>query len=280
MVWVKLDDQFTENPKVVQAGPLAGWLHVCGLVYCGRNLTDGFIPAVMVPRLATFDHIGITTGGMAGMFEFGHDIEHAELVDQLIAVGLWEETDGGYVIHDYLDYNPSKADVLAERQANAKRQKEFQERRRKANGQFGSQDIDTNGVTNTVSNAVTNTTPYPYPNKDTDKGADAPPVSPASFESWLAALKSPQSIGETNGIAVLVRMGAALYPHWPPDAYGRVGKLAKTAGSQSKLAQALWENASKPLATPLDYLTSAVAGKARADPPPKPRKVFRVEDAT
>ena len=56
MVWVKLDDQFTENPKVVQAGPLASWLHVCGLVYCSRNLTDGFIPAMMVPRLTNFDH--------------------------------------------------------------------------------------------------------------------------------------------------------------------------------------------------------------------------------
>lgn len=115
-------------------------------------------------------------------------------------------------------------------------------------------------------------------NQSEDKGAIAPPILPSSFESWLLALKSPASIGETNGIAVLTRMGEALYPHWPPGAYGRVGKLAKIAGSQSKLAQALWENASKPLAAPLDYLTSAVAGKARADPPPKPRKTYTVEE--
>jgi len=208
------------------------------------------------------------------MYETGHDVEHAELVDLLIDVGLWEETDGGYLIHDYLDYNPSKAEVLAERQANAKRQKEFQERRRKANGQFGSQDTATNAVTNTVSNAVTNTTPYPYPNKDTDKGADAPPVSPVTFEQWLDALKAPQSIGETNGIAVLQRMGAQLYPHWPPDGFARIGKLAKVAGSQSKLAAIFWENASKPLATPLDYLTAAVNGKRKDDGPPHPPQQF------
>ena len=200
MVWVKLDDQFTEHPKVVLAGPLAGWLHVCGLVYCGRNLTDGFIPSAMVSRLATFDHIGITTGGAAGLFEVGHDIETQELIDILVDCGLWEEAEGGYNIHDYLDYNPSKADVIAERKANAKRQKDFQERHRKGNGQFGSQIAPTNGVTNTISNAVTNTSPVPVPvpvpfprEKDLPTGADAPTPPDCFPELFTASIKDIQA---------------------------------------------------------------------------------------
>jgi hypothetical protein len=50
--WVRLDDQFADHPKVTTAGPLAGWLYVCGLLYAARYLTDGFIPTAHVARLA------------------------------------------------------------------------------------------------------------------------------------------------------------------------------------------------------------------------------------
>jgi len=114
MPWVRLDDQFADHPKVVQAGPLAGWLHICALTYCARYLTDGFIPQAIVPRLADFTGIGIVdvNGGHAA---FGHDVTVQELVDRLVDVGLWDVVDGGYMIHDYLDYNPSKEEVMAER---------------------------------------------------------------------------------------------------------------------------------------------------------------------
>jgi hypothetical protein len=50
MPWVRLDEHFGEHPKVLAAGPLAGWLYVMGLGYCNRNLTDGLIPRAMVRR--------------------------------------------------------------------------------------------------------------------------------------------------------------------------------------------------------------------------------------
>src|SRR5690606_5177208 len=34
--------------------------------------------------------------------------------DLLVKVGLWEPAEGGFQIHDYLDYNPSADDVRAE----------------------------------------------------------------------------------------------------------------------------------------------------------------------
>lgn len=115
MSWVKLDDGFAEHPKVIAAGPLAGWVHVCGLCYCNRNLTDGYVPRAIARRLADFEHVGLETGGVPGMVAVGVDVDCELLVEILVEVGMWEEVEGGYVIHDYLDYNPSKEDVLAKR---------------------------------------------------------------------------------------------------------------------------------------------------------------------
>jgi hypothetical protein len=100
MPWVKLDDQFADHPKIAAAGPLASWLHVCGLCYCARFLTDGFIPNGQIRKLADLDNT-------------------VELADKLVEVGIWEKVEGGYQIHDYLEYNPSREQVLATRQARA-----------------------------------------------------------------------------------------------------------------------------------------------------------------
>jgi hypothetical protein len=116
MVWIRIDDQFADHPKVAAAGPLAAWLHVCGLCYCGRHLTDGFVPHGAAIHLAAFPHIGVSTGGVPGMFECGHDVEVDQLIGELLDAGLWEPVEGGYVIHDYLDYNPSREQVLADRE--------------------------------------------------------------------------------------------------------------------------------------------------------------------
>ena len=81
MSWVKIDDQFADHPKVIQAGPLAAWLYVCGLTYCGRYLTDGWIPGGQLRKLA--------------------DVEDAlALAGRLVSVGLWEEVEDGYRITD------------------------------------------------------------------------------------------------------------------------------------------------------------------------------------
>ena len=90
MSWLKLDDQFFDHPKVVQAGRDAAWLHIAGMLYCARYLTDGFIPQGMVRRLTDVDR-------------------PEECAHTLVAVRLWEEAQGGYLVHDYLHYNPSRA---------------------------------------------------------------------------------------------------------------------------------------------------------------------------
>jgi hypothetical protein len=52
MVWVRLEDEFPDHPKVDAAGPLASWLFVTSLCYANKHLTNGFISESRVKRLA------------------------------------------------------------------------------------------------------------------------------------------------------------------------------------------------------------------------------------
>lgn len=101
MAWVRLDDLMPENPKVLRAGPGAGWLHVCALAYCNRNLTDGHVPATALRRLADLE-------------------DPAREAERLVEAGLWDEVEDGYEIHDYLDFQPSAAEVRKQRETKKK----------------------------------------------------------------------------------------------------------------------------------------------------------------
>ena len=144
MSWIKLDDQFADHPKVIAAGPLASWMYVCGLTYAGRYLTDGFIPAGQVRKLADVDNA-------------------TELAARLVEVGLWEPTEDGYLIHDYHDYNPRADKVRAERAANAKRQAEWRDRNRQPDGSFPSDETASNAVSSDVTCAPLTPAPSPSP---------------------------------------------------------------------------------------------------------------------
>jgi hypothetical protein len=109
VAWVKLDDHFPEHPKLVSLGttlPLAAWLYVCALCYCNRHLTDGYFPQQVVASWFPWqdDH----TIGDRSVNSYG-------LATSLVDAGVWEHDPaaGTYHIHDYLDYQPSRAEALA-----------------------------------------------------------------------------------------------------------------------------------------------------------------------
>jgi hypothetical protein len=102
MAWLKLDDQIFYNRKVAQCDTETKMLYIVGLTYCANQLTDGFIPEATLPLLA----------GMAGI-----DWQIAkQSASKLLDVCLWFATDNGWQIPDYLDYNPSKDQVLHNRE--------------------------------------------------------------------------------------------------------------------------------------------------------------------
>lgn len=100
-MWFKVDDSFFSNPKtaMLSDGATALWLRSGS--WSAQQLTDGFIPARMVP-----------------MFR-GSDDSVRELCD----VGLWERDDerDGYWFHDWSDYQPDgeKVDALRRKRSEA-----------------------------------------------------------------------------------------------------------------------------------------------------------------
>ena len=89
MGWIRMDDGFYSHPKFLRAGPRAGYLAICGLAYANQHLTDGFIPRVALRVL------------------------HASPKDAraLVDAGLWKASDGGWVIHDYAEYQWTREEI-------------------------------------------------------------------------------------------------------------------------------------------------------------------------
>lgn len=122
MPWFRVDDSLDMHPKTLAAGNEAiGLWARCG-AYAARHLTDGFIPR----------EIALLYGSEA-------------LAEVLVAAKLWRRTKGGYRMHDYLGYNPSREAVENQRRSNADRQSRWRERSGRR---------DRNGVSNGVSNSA------------------------------------------------------------------------------------------------------------------------------
>ena len=148
MSWVRLDDAMPDKPKVRHVGPLGQALHVAGICYSARHLTDGFLPESAIPTLI--------------------DLKPRELkalVSKMLEVSpgqsnpLWHREPGGYQIHDYLEYNPNRSAVLAEREK--AKQRMFGKR---------SPNVPANKSRNSPS-------PDPDPDPDPDPGSSSPATS-------------------------------------------------------------------------------------------------------
>ena len=99
MTWFRVDDSFSDHPKVValadgpcRADALALW--VLAGSWVGKWNLEGFISGAQV-RLFGFDK---------------------RASDELVRVGLWARAEGGYRFHDWLDRNPSRKQVEAGRE--------------------------------------------------------------------------------------------------------------------------------------------------------------------
>jgi len=106
MTWIKIDDAFPNHPKIAGLSNEAFRAHVEALCYCGTYLTDGFIPSVIVSK---------------------NKIELA--ATELVEAGLWDISDNGYTIHNYLEYQSSKDEVKSAKEANKARSERYREKR-------------------------------------------------------------------------------------------------------------------------------------------------------
>jgi hypothetical protein len=108
----QVDDLFYDAPAVSRAGTAAVGLYFrCG-VYVARHLLDGRVPSEVATQYGT-----------------------PEWVTRLTDAGLWETVPGGHFMPLYLADNPSRAQVLAERQRKSERQRRWLEKQRSGTSQ-------------------------------------------------------------------------------------------------------------------------------------------------
>ena len=102
MTWIKLDDGFPNNPKIVGLSDHSFRLYIAGLCYSGKYLTDGFIPEAIINQLG----------------------DPTELLEK----GLWEETFDGIQIGNYTEYQTPKAEVEKKREQSRERGERYRSR--------------------------------------------------------------------------------------------------------------------------------------------------------
>lgn len=126
MPWFAVGDSTDDHPKILAAGNAATGLWVrCG-AYASAHLTDGVIPGAVAAKNGTTTQIA-----------------------KLLASGLWHEAGhacarcpqprrGDYVMHGYLDANPSRGQVQERRRRAA--EKKRQQRNPQSNGDDSADD--------------------------------------------------------------------------------------------------------------------------------------------
>lgn len=115
MTWAKLDDAYPHHPKVLTAGLEALGFDAAAMCYANRYGTDGVITASSLPAV------------------YPAARSPKRLAAKLVEVGRWHEaghecpdcpqTDDGWVIHDFLEFNPTaeEAAELSKKRAKAGR---------------------------------------------------------------------------------------------------------------------------------------------------------------
>ena len=118
MTWVKLDDGFNSHPKILQAGNGAAGLFARAMSFSGQHLTDGFVPDQFIAGAIAAETCPECHAPIGGHQADACDSTH-----------LWTRTDGGVLIPDWADFNPTREKVEAERKAARERQEKSRARR-------------------------------------------------------------------------------------------------------------------------------------------------------
>lgn len=95
MTWSRFSDDWPHRPEVVGLTDAAFRTHVHAIVYVAKWHTDGLVPTTWVPQ--------------------------RRLGNELVKAGLWEPVDGGWLVLDWHDHVPSRAELARWRDATADR---------------------------------------------------------------------------------------------------------------------------------------------------------------
>lgn len=189
MPWGRLDDSLYDHPKLdrlPEEQRLEGvGLWAVAISWSNRFLTDGHLPRSRIEKL----------GGTI------------ELAESLVTAEMFDHDGSGYRIHDFLDFNDSRADVMERRQKEAERKAAYRAGKRGGGSPAGSP----NGTSSVSESDVPQGVPPSVPVGQTrlsraesrrvsrdsharaSAGAQAHPVPSRPVPSESDSPKSPQS---------------------------------------------------------------------------------------
>ena len=111
MPWFRVDDGFYSSRKVTQIPRAERWpaigLWTIAGTWSAKELTDGFVPDYQLEELG------------------GRESD----ADKLVHVGLWVRVQGGYEFSNWGEYQPTKAEIEAQREKEAERKRKWRESR-------------------------------------------------------------------------------------------------------------------------------------------------------
>lgn len=113
MAWVKLADEFPDNPKIQGLSDRAFRYYVTSLCYSSRHLTDGAL------NKKTAQIVSISA----------ENPRPKQTIEELERAGLLVRNGTGWRIHDYTEYNPTAAQIKEERRKANERMQRWRARR-------------------------------------------------------------------------------------------------------------------------------------------------------
>jgi hypothetical protein len=168
-------------------------MHVAALCYCNQYLTDGFVPRAVAVGLLDLSGIGMRQW-MGELTGGGEDATWQMVVEDLVTAGLWEPDEGGWRIHDYHDYQPSREHIMKLRET----RREVGRKGGKAKGKQVAKPPPSNDEARVKANAEAKSYPGPVPVPPVGTGGteaspvEIPQASPTDRAS--RAVATPASI--------------------------------------------------------------------------------------
>jgi len=96
MPWARLDDNYFTHHKIAELSKDAKLLDLAAIAFSAREMRDGDLTRADIRVIAAQVDID----------------DPFTVATQLVTAGRWGRAERGFVIHDYLKYNPSREQVL------------------------------------------------------------------------------------------------------------------------------------------------------------------------
>jgi 5-methylcytosine-specific restriction endonuclease McrA len=106
-MWSRFDDDYSENKKIRRVSLEAMSMHTAAILHCSKGETDGFFPKGDLELVAAKAKVPARKAQAT--------------VRELIDANLVHDRGDQYEVHDYLDYNPSHAELAEKRRVATER---------------------------------------------------------------------------------------------------------------------------------------------------------------